>query len=78
MGRESKGRIDGKEFTGMFIVLILTLIILGFFYGWVFTETPEFLDAWGMNFAWHSVAPYVGTALLGFVMLFLGIKAKEH
>ena len=78
MGRTgSKGRIDGKELTLMFGVLILTIAFLGFFFGWVYIDTPEFLTAWGLNFAWHSVAPFVGTALLGFIMLMLGIKAKN-
>ncbi len=79
MGRDnsSKGRIDGKELTVMFVVLLLTITILGFFFGWVYNDTPAYLNAWGMNFAWHSVAPFVGTAMLGFIMLLLGIKAKQ-
>lgn len=80
MGREgsgSKGRIDGKELTVMFIVLLLTIGFLGFFFGWVYNDTPAYLNAWGIDFAWHSVAPYMGTAMLGFIMLLLGIKAKK-
>ena len=76
--RGSKGKIDGKEKLTMFLVLIVTIIILGFFYGKIYTETPEYLDIWGVNFAWHAVAPFIGTAFVGIVLLILGVQAKKH
>ena len=77
MEGRTTGTIDSKERMGMFLVLILTIIFLGFFYGKVYLDTPEFFQIWGRNFAWHAVVPYFGTAAVGFVLLLLGLQAKK-
>lgn len=74
----SPGRIDAFEATGMCLVLVLTLVVLGFFNAWVYLQTPEYIEIWGREFAWHTVSPYVGYALLGLIMLILGIKSKRN
>lgn len=59
------------------MTLLLTIVILGFFFAWAYLDTPEYLTLWGAKFAWHSVTPYLGTAIVGFVMLLIGIKFKN-
>jgi len=77
-GVDKRKGIDFKEIIIMLIVLCITIVVLGFFYGYIYTNTPEYLDVLNQKFAWHQVAPYVGTAFLGFVMLILGIKFKNN
>jgi hypothetical protein len=78
MGRKERKRIDIKELSIMFMTLLVTIVILGFFFAWTYLDTPEYVNLWGLDFAWHSVAPYLGTAIVGFVMLLIGIKFKNN